>query len=238
MEDDACPLHPMSDWLQGCAAFSLRDVHNTKCDLALSAVPSLSSTSMHFQKGLYAELLARMHPIDLTEILTKKFSKWATEEDAVTMAVSAEQMLQTIHGHIPPCVLFTLICTWCNGWATNRRFQGSGQCLLHADCHGEDALEHYAVCPYQWNVFQSRLKKEVHSLSIASFLGFAAAQIEDMIFHACHIYAVKRAIDIRRHTPGNARSISGQVDGLIWNGHRTAALYHNGLARRYRQLGH
>ena len=128
--------------------------------------------------------------------------------------------------------------TWLAWGVRPRRFQGSGQCLLHPNCHGEDAPEHYAVCPYQWNVFQSRLKKEIRSQSISSFLGIAAAQIEDMVFHACHIYQVKRAIDIRRHAPGNARLISGQVDGLIWNGHRTAALYHNGLARRYRQLGH
>ena len=52
------------------------------------------------------------------------------------------------------CVVFCLIATWCNAWCTGRRFQDrSGKCHLCSLCGGEDSLEHYATCDYQWEVF-------------------------------------------------------------------------------------
>ena len=53
----------------------------------------------------------------------------------------------------------------------------------------------------------------------------------DRIFLACHVYALQRGVDIRHGQTGVANA--ELMDQLIWQGHRTAALQHARLARRY-----
>ena len=55
-----------------------------------------------------------------------------------------------------------------------------------------------------------------------------------MVFHACHIYAVKRAVDSRRG--GDLVMNASYVYNLVWNAHQTAALHHKGLAKRYKNV--
>ena len=82
---------------------------------------------------------------------------------------------------------------------------------------GEDALEHCAIYPHQRSVIQKWLKKTMHPQTISFFLGLGAIRLENMAFHAYHVYAVKRAIDTRRYAPGNARSTFAQLVRLNWH---------------------
>ena len=58
--------------------------------------------------------------------------------------------------------------------------------------------------------------------------------IDNMIFRACHVYAVRSAIDLRHHE--NRRTGSDAAKKLICNGHRTAAMYSKSLLQRYRSI--
>ena len=179
-----------------------------------------------------------MHPFDPIKALSKKFSSWTSEQEAQMFAARAKHLINAVHAHVPPCVLYCLINTWWNGWCTNRRFQGNGRCRLSESCEGDDSLEHYAECASHWEVFAKKLRKPIGQSSIFRFFGLDVTGIDDMIFHVCHIYAVKRAVDIRRRTREDLRGGAEELEALIWHGHRTAALYHGGLAKRYSQIWH
>eukprot|EP00973_Karenia_brevis_P014737 2012532-Karenia_brevis.AAC.1 len=152
----------------------------------------------------------------------------------MNLSARAYQVLLGIRECVPPCVIFCLLSTWCNAWCTKRRFQSSGPCVLCQSCDGEDSLEHYAECPFQWQTLATKLRKPLHPQSLVRFLALAADDIEEATIQACHIYAVKRAVDIRR--VGQEHTDTNDLQQLIWHGHRTAALYHSGLAKMYRKI--
>ena len=52
-----------------------------------------------------------------------------------------------------------------------------------------------------------------------------------MIFQACHVYAVKRAVDIgHKEGPAGNEEIAFK---RIWQGHRIAAIHNKALSARY-----
>lgn len=243
MEDDACLSHPLKQWLQGCAVYKLKEICTSRHRHNLDKIVDLKATmdkekNANIQAVIYKHLLPIMHPFDLVKELGKKFQRWFSEQDSLMLASRASHLLKTIHSLVPPCVLFCLISTWCNAWCTNKRFQGTGRCRLSTQCEGEDSLDHYAVCSCQWQAFSSKLKRSYRPDSIIHFFGLEAESTEDMVFHACHTYAVKRGVDIRHRGINSPRDVDNDVAGLIWNGHRTAALYHQGLAKRYLHIHH
>ena len=94
-----------------------------------------------------------------------------------------------------------------------------------------DSLEHYASCPFQWQVFAQRFRKSSLPRSLIRFVGLLADSLDDKVFHSVHMFAVMSAYNSRKH----ARVITEEetVGALIWEGHRTAQLYHRGLVNRY-----
>ena len=238
-DDDAYLMHPFEGWLQGCAVVKLREAC---ADTRLNNMRVTVNEDMkkQGQMGLQTvacrHLLPIMHPFDLIRALSNKFTRWFPEQDAQMFAGRANHLAQAVYSQVPPCVLYCLINTWFNGWCTNHRFQGTGKCVLCDRCDGEDSLEHYAICSYQWRVFSNKLRRSCHPYTISRFFGLEADTIDDMVFYVCHIYAVRRGIDIRHRVAGGTAASDDQVDALVWNGHRTAALYHRGLNRRYQRI--
>ena len=150
-------------------------------------------------------------------------------------AEKAVNFVETVSKHVPPCVLFSVICTFFNGWNTSARFQVLDKvCLICSECQGFDSIEHYACCSYQWPVFGKKFRTSVFPMSLPRFLGVLAEEVDDMVFHACHMYAVQSAVRSR----WKDQIITGPdaVEALIWQGHRTALALHSGLRRRYRNL--
>ena len=151
------------------------------------------------------------------------------------MADKAVNFIKDVHSHTPPCVLFSVINTCFNGWVTSVRFQDAQRCCyISVDCDGTDSLEHYACCPLQWSVLANRFRKSITLLNLRRFLGLDVVEIDDKVFLACHMYAVKRMVEMRRHLPHDA--IDNQFDALLWQRHRTASLYHAGLRRRHSNI--
>ena len=138
-------------------------------------------------------------------------------------------------GIAPPCVLFCLMATWCNAWCTARRFQSQvSKCHLCRECNGNDCLEHYAICEAQWKMATSRLQLRRGAFSFQRFLGLDPEHFDEVELQVCHVYAVKRSVDARRHMPddGNGSSPSR----ILWDGHKVVATHSTAMRRRYDQI--
>ena len=70
--------------------------------------------------------------------------------------------------------------------------------------------------------------------SLVHFLALGDGPFETLVLQACHVYAVKRAVDTRRHKKEILDSAG--VSRLIFEGHRTAALHSAPLRRLYAQI--
>ena len=236
----------------GALAPSASLVHHDSCaaDLLNKAQKDFDSTGLRrdlqiepricickvpqLQLCIYNYLLPIRRPFSLQRMLEDNFARWFDEEGASIRAARAIDVLGKIHKHVPPCVLFSLIAAWCNAWCTAARFQGTDTCFICMHCEDEDSLEHYAVCEYQIQVFVDYFGRDPGECTLSLFLVLDECSLEDMIFHACHLYAVKSAIDLRHHE--NKKTDIRAVNKLIWTGHRTAAIYSKSLARRYRSI--
>ena len=144
-------------------------------------------------------------------------------------------LLEDVRNHDPPCVLVAVLKTFFNGWATSARFQTMDKvCLLCFDCDGVDSIEHYASCPFQWKVFADKFRTSMFPCSLPRFIGGYAVELDEKVFHAVHMYAVMSAFNSRKHA--GIASGTDAIEALIWNGHRTAQLYHRGLEKRYKSI--
>ena len=68
----------------------------------------------------------------------------------------------------------------------------------------------------------SKVEEGFFCVPLSVFFGVAANNLDDMVFHACHTYAVKRAVDTRRG--GEIVLNASYVSNLVCNAHQTAAL--------------
>ena len=116
-DDDAYLQHPMMTWMSQCAVVKLGSINNKWRPILKEC-----SHTDNLNNYLYGKLLNMMHPFDIEKEFTRQFSRWAATDDAEVFAKRAKCLLDVIQTHIPPCVLFCLIATWCNGWCTSRRF--------------------------------------------------------------------------------------------------------------------
>ena len=133
-------------------------------------------------------------------------------------------------------MIFTLVPAWSNGWATGRRFQSKHtRCRIHAECDGEDSIEHYGVCVEPWIAFRSITGIHLQQ-NFETFIVVGSDDHQSWIFLACHLYAVKRAADFGRRTLCPCSSAL-EVRNLIRGGNKVAASHCNSLARRYDALG-
>jgi len=173
-------------------------------------------------------------PFDDFTFWEEQFSGWFSIEHSSTFASRAVNIMSYIRNKVPPCVIFTLISAWSNGWATGRRFQARGtRCCIHRDCQGEDSIEHYGECIEPWSAFCS--KTGIHlEQNLENFLVVGSEESQSWVFLACHLYAVKRAADFGRACSPCSSSV--EVRNLIVGGYKVAATHSNGLASRYAAL--
>ena len=147
---------------------------------------------------------------------------------------NAAEVIKDIFHKVPPCVVYVVILTFFNGWTTTARFQENDRvCRLCYDCNGDDRLEHYATCRFQWLVFGRLFKKSIFPMSLARFLGLYAEDVDLRCFHAVHMCAVYTAVNERRHS----ERITGEdeIHNLIGHGHKVAQTYGGNLKNRYRR---
>ena len=147
----------------------------------------------------------------------------------------AVQITDFLRNKVPPCVIFTLVAAWSNGWATRRRFQNKHRpCCIHSECNRDDSIEHYGVCAEPWIAFRSITGFHLRQ-KFETFIVVGSDDSQSWIFLACHLYAVKRAADFCRRTSCPC-SKSSQVCNLIRGGYKVAASHCKGLACRYDAL--
>ena len=152
---------------------------------------------------------------------------------ALNFADLAVLQLEKLWGKVPPCVSYAILNTWLNGWGTAQRFQvQDSSCWLHEGCPGKDAIEHYAVCACHWDALWAKARISP-TRSLESFLLLTDDSEAGLRIRACHLYAVRNAVIVRK-AEGCRRSRLA-VDRLIEAGHKTAMLVDRSLCRVYRQ---
>ena len=189
---------------------------------------------LHLQSYLYSSLLQCMHPNPLHTVLYDKLGRWIDADDLDGAVEYATKVLEMIHKSVPPCVRFCVCTAWCNAWCTSERFQGEGLCRLCGECSGADSLEHYAVCPFQWQLAEEKLGVRRGPHSVLRFMGLDANYAEELDLQVCHMYAVKCAMDL-----GRVRNVRWQYPSLrrlLWQGHKKIATHSAPVRRRYAQL--
>ena len=165
---------PFKAWWEGLSVVTLKravDAFDSR-EFARSLGESTFTLDLDLQKKFYDFSLPQMHPLRFENALRAKLARWF-EGDALDSAVAqARRVLNKIAQTAPPCVLFCLLCTWCNAWCTSQRFQNKdGACWLCQDCQGPDSMEHYAECPYQWIVAMKKLNMQKQPSTLLQFLG-------------------------------------------------------------------
>ena len=189
------------------------------------------------QKLFYEFSVTSFAPFSLVGALVDRFvlRGWFVDQE-LHYANRAQEVIEAIKSHVPPCVLMAYYKSLFNGWATSARTMQHCEkvCLLCSDCDGHDRIEHYAVCDFHWGVFVRRFKRPVVRNCMENFFGLVSDNLEDVILRVVHVYAVMMAYNNRKH----AQRITGpeEIDSLIWNGHSVAQLYHAGLRKRYSEL--
>jgi len=127
-----------------------------------------------------------------------------------------------------------------NGWATQRRFQGRGRCVLGCgDAHAEDSVEHYAHCQIVLEVGQRYLNTPPLQGAARTggfiVLGLQAGQVGDDLLakRAVLVYAAYRTM----HTLRGRRRLPTQEQAqlakdMLKQMAREAARRHPGTAQR------
>ena len=111
------------------------------------------------------------------------------------MASRACSFLKGVAGKVPPSVIFAIVNSFFNGWATEARFQvKSGRCVICSSCTGDDSIEHYSSCSYAWRAFARRYRRPVFPMCMARFFGLYASNEEDYLRYACNIFAVRNLV--------------------------------------------
>ena len=77
--------------------------------------------------------------------LRRKLDRWVLQTLPGRRLPRVERTLDAISSLVNPRVLSSYIRLLCNGWMTNRRFQGRGFCSFRCGVQ-EDSIEHFSKC--------------------------------------------------------------------------------------------
>ena len=161
--------------------------------------------SVVIQKGAYSVIRDGVFHADIVIILGPRMKRWfPTQGPGMNhggAAIAAKRVVSDVRGHVPPSVLSTVLTSWFNGWTTGRRFQvQQTRCRLHAGCHGEDSIEHYAVCPHAWKCAMDILKISETPQTLARFMGLHLARDDRPVLLALHMFALYGAFNGLKHS--------------------------------------
>ena len=232
-------IHPNKVWRDTCAVIEIqRAVKNITDSNFISKFYGGDLIACLQDRNVQSKLTCHYNrisfPFDDLSFWERQFSKWFSIERCSIFASRAVNIISFIRNKVPPCVIFTLIAAWSNGWATGCRFQARDtQCCIHEECQGEDSIEHYGECIAPWAVFCSQTGIHVEQ-NLENFLVVGSDESQSWVFLACHLYAVKRAADYGRRCSPCPTSV--EVRNLIVGGYKVAACHSNGLASRYAAL--
>ena len=242
--DEANLQHMFPEWVKRSSIMQFKlqgnlfDKNNFLefCNSDKKQFESLEEVNM-LQKKLYKFILPKDLKFDLSSTLARRFAlrKWFDECDNVRHANKIVAILQELSNKVPPCVLFSAINTFFNGWTTTARFQCNSQvCMLCLECDGNDSIEHYGTCPYMWRAFAQKFGVSCFPMCLERFFGLYAKSIEERMIYFCNMYAVRSATNLRR----KKQVITSQevLPKLLWEGHKTAALVHKEVRKLHKSM--
>ena len=145
--------------------------------------------------------------------------------EAQRLASKAKKVLAILSGNVPPCIMHTIVATWCNGWHTDRRFQQPTRaCVLCDECGGYDEIEHYLICPFMYEAIFSKYSLNVAPRRFGRLLLVDTAHGDDVLLLACILYGIRRSVNILRAK--NARATRGELLSRLMESIKVALSYH------------
>jgi hypothetical protein len=119
------------------------------------------------------------------------------------VAQRIQKKLELLGTLVPPRVRAAYFGTLWNRWATARRFQKKGKCVLHCSETAEDSIEHYVSCSVVRRFAQAFLRLQLFesgpkASSVAFMAGPGIDDCDEIIRRAVLVYAVYMATNMGR----------------------------------------
>ena len=231
--------HPMNNWIENSGIFvmsesskqfsledfAIFDLREGVADCPVCEIPKIQYRICNFAGNRFIDF-------NMRDAFIYRFNlrAWFDNDEVHDLAFRAVSFCKDIMSHVPPCVLFAVINTMFNGWATDARFQKTGSsCVLCRDCIGEDSLDHYASCIFTWRIFASLFREPLWPCAIDRFLGLRSDPLNLKIKHACFMYAIRYTTNHFRRSGASSPSLDESIK-VVKSGIKTACIHHNGLA--------
>ena len=118
-----------------------------------------------------------------------------------------------------PRVQAAYLRTICDGWCTQRRFQGRGACAFGCQ-PGYDGLEHYACCTVVRHLFATGLNLQFPGASrcLDIFLCMSDVHEDELKSRAVGLYALYRLYNGIRYSHSIPREYQGAFNRFIIEG--------------------
>ena len=170
--------------------------------------------------------------------MRKRLARWTTKGffsvGPGVLARRTPNIIQELHGNVPPCVMHAVLRTWMNGWISSRRFQTTGQCRLCNECAGADCIEHYLFCDATWKVATRHFNLRRSASAFARLSGLQIETQDNLFILVTLLYAVY--VSVKALRIDNARAAQHQGDRMIWERVRSAGMSHPGLGKQIQRF--
>ena len=230
--DDLPMIPPWSAWVSSSIAVHLDNaslelrrlgVANTnRLDHGLTA-----RTGKSLQSYLYDKVRRAIHLNSVDRIVHDRLGRWRPHVcGGVLTGEHLTVISRTLKLSVPPCVIASLLHSWCNGWCTARRFQQRNVTCVFGCAHGLDELEHYLVCSALWECASRALSLNPCPRSISRALLLEPQPADSLARLALHNYASLGAYNAWKQSPTGSRNLWLDYRERL----RKAATLHRGVA--------
>ena len=204
----------------------------------LSAGVPTQTQDSRIQKHIADLVRPAISVFDLAAFLRLRLARWSQSDETITgldqIVQQAIHVLRQLHNMVPPCVIVSVLRTWCNGWCTSRRFGDEILgCLYSSDCLGDDELEHYCVCTSTQHYLRAKLRVDARDMSSLTFLLLSGDRDVPLSLRAAHIHAALGVFNSCRHK--GSPSTQRQMDDMMWERWRAVLTQSAALSRTYTQ---
>ena len=224
-------LHPLHRWVPKTACFQIHQAIE-QFDEKTWRASFKGKHRKHAQASIYKFLMKTGYNTHIRQVLCRRLSRWSASRE---VSLRALRNFTKIKSFMPACVIFAVLNTWLNGWATAKRMQKRSICLLCNDCSSIDAIEHYAFCPAVSTAVR-RITRLTLQMDLHHFLLMHKESVECLCLRAAVCYAVRKACISRRNDcrvfplEANIRVIVNAHKAALMSSRKYMKVYKSALA--------
>ena len=154
------------------------------------------------QKAVRAIATDAILPFNMDIFFRKRMVRftrdWSGWPDVEVLSARIQSVVHRTLKQCPPCVITSVVRTWCNGWVTSHRFKEENDVGCIFGCKwAPDQLEHYAECGVCQQIWYKLAKIHAYNGPLVFFaLGEEADSI--LTLRCVFMFAVHSVV-IRQH---------------------------------------